>query len=308
MLHLYIDISVDLCFLHVLGRSPGGTLFTSTYAAGIVCLHLRIPAGLCPCLRGSWKQAQMKVKVKGKAALCHNRAPSYTCLSDVHQNILPFIFQFVTRFWNWRWTLQCYKMVMWKLWTYVLWHCALLTSTMVWVSLKTSPSSAVAQTVAQMKCTVGLGFARGPMPANSQSKVSSFPTWKCFWAAFCCCSLSGAHTSRLTAVPDNPPQWVRLQPTFCGRSPPSMRRSKVRTWQCEWSPGLRRAKKQIWSRSSPPPMRSPRSHSTDSSWRLMLQGPPAASSWRWSYRWSPLCQSASWGSPRLVLPRSSGQF
>lgn len=102
VLHLYIDISVDLCFLHVLGRSPGGTLFTSTYAAGIVCRHLRIPAGLCPCLRGSWKQAQMKVKVKGKVVLCHNRAPSYTCLSDVHQNILPFIFQFVTRFWNWR--------------------------------------------------------------------------------------------------------------------------------------------------------------------------------------------------------------
>lgn len=87
-----------------------------------------------------------------------------------------------------------------------------------------------------------------------------------------------------------------------------MRGNKVRTCRCEWSPGLRRAKKQIWSRSSPPPMRSLRTPGTDSSWRLMLQEPSTASCWRWSYRWFPLCQSASWGSPRLVLPHSCGQF
>lgn len=39
------------------------------YAAGIACLHLRIPAGLCPCVRESWKPAPTKVEVKHTVVL-----------------------------------------------------------------------------------------------------------------------------------------------------------------------------------------------------------------------------------------------
>lgn len=57
------DSSVFSC------RSPGEAPCTSTYAAGIVCLHLRIPAGLCPCVRESWNPSPTEVEVKHTVAL-----------------------------------------------------------------------------------------------------------------------------------------------------------------------------------------------------------------------------------------------
>lgn len=64
---ILIDHIID--YICVLNRNASWGCCMSTYAAGNVCLHLRIPASHYLYVQENWKQTQIQIKVIDRAVL-----------------------------------------------------------------------------------------------------------------------------------------------------------------------------------------------------------------------------------------------